>query len=120
MEHPNHGEVMALVDTLRMMGCSLLSLSDEEGVFAAEDDLNTIEKAVNQIESVDEATVEVALPGCGGNAELLVVLGNEPGCLVADYSENDLIGYIVNRVADYAWFGSPDRERERRTREWKP
>jgi hypothetical protein len=113
MSHPNHGEVMALVNSLQMMGCSLISLSDEEGVFAAEDDLNTIEKAVNQIESVDQAVVEVALPGCAGSAELLVVLGNEPECLVADYSPSDLdlIEYVVNRVVDFARINPRERRR---------
>ena len=88
-------EVRSLIHTLKRHGFVVRSAFDGEDVIQAEAGHDVV---VKHLCGVDESYLRVA----HGNrkASLLLVLGNEPGVIVADYSYSKELGKALDAVID--------------------
>lgn len=82
--HPYYPEMKKLVDRLLANSYELVSASDGEETYT-----NDEQAVIDTITSVDISSLNVRHIPTGSKTCLMIVLGNEYGCSVADYTGND-------------------------------
>ena len=96
-EHPYYAEVKSLLERLVAGGALLNRVYDEEG----SEYTPTPEKALEAILAVDECVLSVRTPE-GTRVRLDILLGNDPGELVSDYTVDPFLERITTEHWD-AW-----------------
>lgn len=92
-------EVSSLINRLRKNKCLPLKVCDGEEVY-----LNpSIKECVDVICGVDEGWLKVSLPD-GSIQTLFLVLGNEPGVIVSDYTCHPLLDKVTEEHYE-SWEG---------------
>jgi phosphosulfolactate phosphohydrolase-like enzyme len=94
-------ETTDLVESLLKAGFTIRKVSDGEEVMPFLD----VRQVVATVNSVDESHLYVSDP-LGNKATLFIVLGNSPGELVADYSQNEALESVIHDVSK-RWEGKP-------------
>lgn len=83
--------VRSLLQTLQKHGLTPVAVDNGDGWV----ETDTTAQAVAEIVATDESRLAVFTP-CGRRATLLLVLGNEPCEIVADYTDLYLIDFAVD------------------------
>jgi hypothetical protein len=80
--HPQYAEIRSLLHKLEASGAKLVAVNDGEERIPT----STRDEASEAILSVDESWLYVRYPEDEKNQTLYLILGNEPGYVVCDYS----------------------------------
>lgn len=97
--HPQEAEVRSLLEYLVNAGFRLADV-----ITGGEDDtpISTLEEALEEILSVDSSWLHVTHPSNGTTKLCIyIVLGNEPGVVVNDYSNSPLLDGVIEAHSKY-------------------
>ena len=95
-------ETRSLLQRLHNAGIAILSVSHEDRVPF---DANKLDQFIEECSACDESYLSVRLPD-DKKATLMLVYGNSPGELVADYTSHPLLDVVTQE--HYAeWDGKP-------------
>ena len=95
-EHPYYEEVKSLLERLVAGGATLDYVEDGFGAEPAE----TIDAALDVILSVDESNILLRTPE-GEKRCLEIILGNDPGELVSDYTADSFLDRITEEHSEH-------------------
>lgn len=96
-EHPYYEEVKSLLGRLLDAGACLNRVYDEEG---GSEYTPTTGKALQAILAVDACVLSVRTPE-GTRVHLEIILGNDPGELVSDYTVDPFLDRITEEHSEY-------------------